>query len=247
MASRVAATEAPPELRFACPTLHSGEKYWLIWSSWSGAFHRPDREAAGRKPRLLQQWLPWAVPLTTSLSNLHSIGRCCECSHRRRGQQVGDGHITGRDGRHTSLHNPSCLASRLIGIHRLDFSRLATYWLHLGPAVGRRRRCQEKRKTTQVSAWSEVAKRRARGSNPQPHYWGTTFPVFLPSDVTLCLPKSYAVTSGCGAESGDVESASTCIARHRRCHVSTCIPNDGTVVSLTSAVRAAGTPKYTRK
>jgi hypothetical protein len=35
----------------------------------------------------------------------------------------------------------------------------------------------QKSKATQVFVWPRVRKRRARDSNSQPHYWGTTFPV----------------------------------------------------------------------
>ena len=58
----------------------------------------------------------------------------------------------------------------------LDRGKLATYWLHSDPMAGLQFRCSRNETTTQAFAWSIVTKRRARGSNPQPHYWGTTFP-----------------------------------------------------------------------
>ena len=51
-----------------------------------------------------------------------------------------------------------------------------------------------KTKTTQPKSVVVDSKRRARDSNPQPHYWGTTFPVWplairLPSEKRRTINK----------------------------------------------------------
>lgn len=89
-----------------------------------------------------------------------------------------------------------CLPT-FFGVHRLDSSRLATFRPDNGVRIPLPKKKKDHARFGVVD--SIVTKRRARGSNPQPHYWGTTFPVGLEGGPPLSsVVRSRTRLSSCG-------------------------------------------------